>query len=216
MNDQPGRVPFSLPDRPLEYWLSSDLSRISPKDTRSRLRELAVARGAYMGAWAAGISVGVELVLLGVFLGLQMDSLAAALGCAIPGLAFIVLCGAFYVRVRDRVPRAGRPVSHRGPGGLRQALSFVGFIVFAFVAIFALTAKPDTWHDSSRLLTLAMSLGSVIGLMVAAIVVPATIMGRARESLRSKAMNDPGFRALLEQDFATWRDPVGSASYGPL
>ncbi|MFJ2900697.1 hypothetical protein ACIO87_38325 [Streptomyces sp. NPDC087218] len=80
----------------------------------------------------------------------------------------------------------------------------------------AFTAKPDTWQDPSHLLTPAVVLVFVIGLMVAAIVVPATIMGRARESLRRKAMNDPRFRDLLEQDLLTWHDPVGNASYGPL
>ncbi|MGW2183395.1 hypothetical protein ACWCXX_36230 [Streptomyces sp. NPDC001732] len=216
MNDQPGRSPFSPPERPLEYWLSPDLSRVSPEDTRSRLREIAGARGAYTGAWAAGIGVGAELILLGVFLGLQLDTPAPALGFGIPGFALVVLCSVFYVRIRDRVPRTGRSVSHRGPGGLRQALSFVGFILFAFAAVLAFTAKPDTWQDPSHLLTPAVVLVFVIGLMAAAIVVPATIMGRTRESLRRKAMNDPRFRDLLEQDLLTWRDPVGNAPYGPL
>ncbi|WP_157731853.1 hypothetical protein [Arthrobacter sp. YN] len=51
---------------------------------------------------------------------------------------------------------------------------------------------------------------------MAAIVIPATIVGHSRESLRRKAANDPHFRALLEQDLATWRDPYGDAGYGPL
>ncbi|MFF4082691.1 hypothetical protein ACFYZN_25255 [Streptomyces sp. NPDC001777] len=216
MNDQPGRLPFSPPERPLEYWLSPELSRVSPEDTRSRLREIAGARDAYMGAWAAGIGMGAELILLGVFLGLQLDTPAPTLGFGIPGFALAVFCNVFYVRIRDRVPRTGRSVSHRGPGSLRQALSFVGFILFAFIAVFAFAAKPAPWQDPSRLLPLAMTLVFVIGLMVAAIVVPATIMGRARESLRRKAMNDPRFRDLLEQDLLTWRDPVGNASYGLL
>ncbi|MFF2652141.1 hypothetical protein [Streptomyces sp. NPDC058045] len=122
----------------------------------------------------------------------------------------------FYARVPDRLPKTGRPVSRRGPGGPRQALSFLGFILFAFLAVSALGAKPDTWHDPSRLLPLAAVLVYMTGLLVAAIVVPATIMGRARESLRRKARSDARFRALLEEDLATWRAPAGLASYGPL
>ncbi|MEU3657405.1 hypothetical protein AB0E67_32445 [Streptomyces sp. NPDC032161] len=169
-----------------------------------------------MGAWAAGIGTGAELILLGVFLSLRLGALAPALALGLPGAALVVLCRVFYVRVRDRLPSTGRPTSHRGPGGPRQALSFLGFVLFVFIAVFALTAKPATWQDSSRLLTLAVILAFVIGLIVAAIVVPATIMGRARESLRRKAQRDARFRALLEEDLATWHDPVGNASYGPL
>ncbi|MFB7918870.1 hypothetical protein [Streptomyces sp. NPDC056061] len=196
--------------------MSSDLSRISPENAPSRLREIAGARGAYMGAWAAGIGVGAELILLGVFLGLWLDALAPVLALGIPGAALVVLCRVFYARVRDRLPSTSRPMSRRGPGGPRPALSFLGFILFVFIAVFALTAEPGTWQDSSRLFTLAVVLVFVIGLIVAAIVVPATIMGRARESLRRKAEGDARFRALLEEDLATWHDPVGSATYGPL
>lgn len=216
MNDQLGRSPFSPPERPLEYWLSSELARVSPENARSRLREIAGARGAYMGAWAAGIGTGAELVLLGVFLGLLLGSLAPTLALGLPGVALVVLCSVFYVRVRDRLPNTSRAIIHQGPGGLRQALSFLGFIMITFIVVFAFTAKPTTWQDPSRLLTLAVVVAFVIGLIVAAVVVPATIMGRARESLRRKTQRDARFRALLEQDLATWHDAAGNASYGPL
>jgi hypothetical protein len=84
------------------------------------------------------------------------------------------------------------------------------------VVLFAFTAKPSTWQDPSLLLVPAMVLVFVTGLLVAAIIVPATIIGRSRESLRRKVADDPRFRALLEQDLATWRDPFGNAGYGPL
>ncbi|MEV5541020.1 hypothetical protein AB0L13_29630 [Saccharopolyspora shandongensis] len=129
MNDQLGRSPFSPPERPLEYWLSSELARVSPENARSRLREIAGARGTYMGAWAAGIGTGAELILLGVFLGLLLGALAPALALGLPGAALVVLCTVFYVRVRDRLPNTSRAIIHRGPGSLRQALSFLGFIV---------------------------------------------------------------------------------------
>ncbi|MFF2652142.1 hypothetical protein [Streptomyces sp. NPDC058045] len=61
--------PFPPLQRPLEYWLSPDLCRLRPEDAPSRLREIATARGAYMGAWAAGIGVGAEMIVLGVCLG---------------------------------------------------------------------------------------------------------------------------------------------------
>jgi hypothetical protein len=45
---------------------------------------------------------------------------------------------------------------------------------------------------------------------------PRNHLGPFQGSLRRKAANDPHFRALLEQDLATWHDPYGDAGYGPL
>ncbi|WP_136017940.1 hypothetical protein [Arthrobacter silvisoli] len=180
------------------------------------MREIAGARGAYMGAWAGGIGIGTILVLFGVLLAVRLGTFVPVPALGIPGVAIAVLCGLFYVRVRDRLPRASRALINRGPGNLWGALSFVGFILVVFVGLFAFMAGPSTWQDPTLLLTLAAVLAFIISLLVAAVIVPATIMGRARESLRRKAANDPQFRALLEQDLATWRDPYGNAGYGPL
>ncbi|MDI2037276.1 hypothetical protein [Paenarthrobacter nitroguajacolicus] len=216
MSYQTGPSPLFHSDRPLDYWLSSELSAITPADARSRLREIAGARGAYMGAWAAGIGVGIILVLFGAVLALQLGTIALLPALGVPGAAIAVPCGVFYVRVRDRLPRTSRALVNRGPGSLRGALSFVAFILVLFIGLFAFTAKPSTWQDPALLLTLATVLAFMVCLLLAAIIVPATIVGRSRDSLRRKAANDPRFRALLEQDLATWRDPYGNAGYGPL
>ncbi|MFJ6535292.1 hypothetical protein ACIQH5_03605 [Paenarthrobacter sp. NPDC091711] len=216
MSYQTGPTPLSHPARPLDYWLSAELSAITPANARSRLREIASARGSYMGAWAAGIGIGASLVLMGVVLAVRLGTFALIPALSLPGVAIAVLCCVFYVRVRDRLPQTGRALVNRGPGSLRGALSFVGFILFAFIGLFALMAKPSTWQDSALLLTLATVLAFIVCLLVVGIIVPATIAGRSRESLRRKAATDPHFRALLEQDLATWRDPYGNAGYGPL
>jgi hypothetical protein len=200
----------------LDYWLSLELSAITPAGARSRLREIAGARGAYMGAWAAGIGLGAILVLLGALLAVRLGTFVPIPTLVLPGAAIAVLCRVFYSRVRDRLPRTSRALVNRGPGSLRGALSFVGFILVVFIGLFAFMAKPSTWQDAELLMTLATVLVFVICLLVAAIIIPATILGRSRESLRSKAANDPRFRALLEQDLAAWRDPYGGAGYGPL
>ncbi|MDR6987665.1 hypothetical protein J2Y66_002163 [Paenarthrobacter nitroguajacolicus] len=216
MSYRTGPAPLPYSSHPLDYWLSPELSAITPSSARSRLRELAGARGSLMGAWAAGIGVGVFLVLLGAFLAIRLGTLAPVPSLSLPGAAITVLSCVFYARVRDRLPRTIRAYVNRGPGSLRGALSFVGFVLIAFTGLFALVAKPSNWQDPAALLTLATVLAFMICLLVAAIIVPATIMGRSRESLRSKAAHDPRFRALLEQDLATWRDPYGDAGYGPL
>ena len=216
MSYQSGPAPLFHSDRPLDYWLSPELSAITPANARSRLREIAGARGAYMGAWAAGTGIGAVLVLLGVVLAVRLGTFATIAALSLPGAAVAVFCGVFYVRVRDRLPRTSRALVNRGPGSMRGAISFVGFILVVFIALLALTAKPSTWQDPGALLTLATILVFMVALLVVGIIVPATIMGRSRESLRRKAANDPRFRALLEQDLATWRDPIGDAGYGPL
>ncbi|TVU65483.1 hypothetical protein FQP90_04565 [Paenarthrobacter nitroguajacolicus] len=216
MSYQTGPSPLFHSDRPLDYWLSPELAAITPASARSRLREIAGARGAYMGAWAAGTGLGACLVLLGAVLSVRLGTFAPLPALGLPGAAIAVFCGVFYARVRDRLPKTSRALVNRGPGSLRGALSFVGFILIVFIGVFAFTAKPSTWQDPEVLLTLATVLAFLICLLVAAIIIPATILGRSRESLRRKAANDPHFRALLEQDLATWRDPYGDAGYGPL
>ena len=216
MSYQTGPAPLFHSNRPLAYWLSPELAAISPANARSRLREIAGARGAYMGAWAAGIGVGVVLVLLGVVLAVRLGTFVPVPSFGLPGAAMAVLCSIFHARVRDRLPRTSRALVNRGPGSLRGALSFVAFILVVFAGLFVFMAKPSTWQDPAALLTLATVLFFMVCFLVVAIIIPATIAGRSRESLRRKAENDPHFRALLEQDLATWRDPYGQAGYGPL
>ncbi|MDP9935740.1 hypothetical protein ACIPY0_04975 [Paenarthrobacter nicotinovorans] len=216
MSYQSGPAPLFHSDRSLDYWLSPELAAITPANARSRLRELAGARGAYMGAWAAGTGVGAVLVFLGVVLSVRLGTLVTLPALGLPGAALGALCGIFFVRVRNRLPRTSRALVNRGPGSLRGALSFVAFVLLVFMGLFAFTAKPSTWQDPDALLTLALVLAFMVSLLVVGIIVPATIMGRSRESLRRRAAVDPRFRALLEQDLATWRDPYGEAGYGPL
>ncbi len=169
-----------------------------------------------MGAWAAGIGFGGFLVLLGVVLTIRLGTLVTLPALGIPGAALAVLCGIYFARVQNRLPRTDRALVNRGPGNLRGALSFVAFVLLVFTGLFAFTAKPSTWQDPGALLTLVSVLAFMVSLLVVGIIVPATIASRSRESLRRKAATDPHFRALLEQDLATWRDPYGNAGYGPL
>ena len=53
-------------------------------------------------------------------------------------------------------------------------------------------------------------------LLVAWILVPSVVLGRARQSFRRRVEVNPVLRAAVEDDLATWRDPHGDGSYGPL
>jgi hypothetical protein len=56
----------------------------------------------------------------------------------------------------------------------------------------------------------------VVILLVACIFVPSVVLGRARQSFRRRVQANPVLRTAVEDDLATWRDPNGTASYGPL
>ena len=53
-------------------------------------------------------------------------------------------------------------------------------------------------------------------LLVASILLPAVVLGRARQFFRRRIQTDPGPRTAVEGDLANWRDPHGNAGYGPL
>ena len=74
---QTGPAPLPRAARPLDYWFSTELAAITPAGARSRLREIADARGSYMGAWAAGIGMGAVLILLGVILAIWLGHAGA-------------------------------------------------------------------------------------------------------------------------------------------
>lgn len=56
----------------------------------------------------------------------------------------------------------------------------------------------------------------IVIFLMACILVPSVVMGRARESFRRRVQADPVLRAAVENDLAMWRDPYGNAAYGPL
>ncbi|WP_104172106.1 hypothetical protein [Arthrobacter sp. Y81] len=56
----------------------------------------------------------------------------------------------------------------------------------------------------------------IVILLVTCIFVPSVVLGRARQSFRRRVRANPVLRTAVEDDLATWRDPYGTASYGPL
>ncbi|MBE1577708.1 hypothetical protein ACFORH_10990 [Amycolatopsis roodepoortensis] len=92
-------------------------------------------------------------------------------------------------------------------------------IVFFGVVLGAVFGYGAFNSDARGDSTVAALIGAYILIMlllVACLLVPSTIMGRSRATFRRKLQSDAQFRALVEEDLLTWRDPVGNASYGPL
>lgn len=215
MSDQPRHFPaHSGPDHPLDYWLSSELARLSPPEARSRLRELADAQGALTAAWSAGAGAGAVFILTAIFITVMDGGVVPLIALGILGAGLLVAGLLGRQRVRSRLPRTKRTLITRGPGSGRGGISMLVFFGVVLGAVFGYGAITS----GSRATSTAM-IGAYILFMLflaACVVVPSTIMGRSRESFRRKAQSDPRFRELLEEDLLTWRDPLGKASYGPL
>ncbi|WP_427889465.1 hypothetical protein ACQHIV_39480 [Kribbella sp. GL6] len=213
MTGQSWRLPADPPGRPLEYWLSPDLARPVPPELPSRLRELADTQGTLTAAWGAGIGAGAVFVLAGIFVAALGGGLAPLVVLGVLGATLVVLGVLGCRRVGSRLPDTTRTLIARGPGSARGGLSMLAFFG---VALGAGVASVAPGQGKSMLTALIGTYVLIMLFLTACIVVPATIMGRSRETFRRKATNDTGFRALLEQDLVTWRPPVGNASYGPL
>lgn len=136
MDDHLGRSSHSsLPERPLEYWISPDLARPSDPEARSRLRELADTRGAVTAArerrsgparfsfspgssspsWAEASDLRPPSESS------ERDSWFSMLGCR---------------RLRSRLPNTRRTLITRGPGSTRGGISMIAFFAVVPGAVF--------------------------------------------------------------------------------
>lgn len=208
------RWPAQQPVHPLEYWLSPELARVSPPEAPSRLRELADAQGTLAASWSGAIGGGAFLVLTGVFLTALVGSPAWVMALGLAGAALSALGMASWRRVRRTLPDTRRKLVTRGPGSVRGGI--VTFVVMDAImgAIFIIGSPSASANGTAGTVLGAYLL--VTALLTVCILVPSVVLGRARTSFRQRIQTDPGLRAAVERDLATWRDPNGNAGYGPL
>lgn len=209
-------APLPQPTHPLDHWLDPGLAKISPPNAPSRLRQLADAQGTLSAAWSSAISMGPVLPLTGAFITAMTGAVAAVLVLGVLGAVLLALGLVFWKRVRSALPDTSRTLISRGPGSARGGLIMAGFLAAVLGAILATIIPGAASRGTTTVIGLVGAYALFVLLLIACIVVPSAIQGRARESFRKRATTDPALRSLLEQDLATWRDPVGNASYGPL
>ncbi|MDQ0709586.1 type IV secretory pathway TrbD component [Arthrobacter woluwensis] len=209
-------APLPQPSHPLDHWLDPELARVSPPNAPSRLRQLADAQGTLSAAWSSAIGMGPVLILAGAFITAMTGAVAAVLVPGLLGAVLLVLGLVFWKRVRSALPDTSRTLISRGPGSARGGLIMAGFLAAVLGAVLAAIIPGAAPRGPTTVTGLVGAYVLFVLLLVACIVVPSTVQGRARESFRKRATADPELRSLLEQDLATWRDPVGNASYGPL
>lgn len=211
-------IPFPADEstHPLDYWLSPELARISPPSAPSRLRQLADAQGALAAAWSSAIGCGPVLILAGGFVSVTSGNPAGAQVLGMMGAALAVLGVVSWKRVRATLPNTDRLLISRGPGSARGGIMMVSLLATILAGILA-TALPET--ASREAATVVGMIGAyllTVLFLVACILVPSVVMGRARQSFRRRVQADPVLRTAVEADLATWRDPYGNAGYGPL
>ncbi|KRE84166.1 hypothetical protein [Arthrobacter sp. Soil764] len=204
------------PAHPLEHWLSPELARVSPPDAPSRLRQLADAQGTLAAGWSGAIAGGPVLALAGAFFSVMSGNPATALVLAPMG-AVLMLLGIFgWKRVRSALPRTDKVLVTRGPGSARGGIAMVLFLAAIIGAFIFPTLPSAAAKGGSTAVTLVGIYVLTLALLVACIIVPSTVMGRARQSFRLRMKTNPRLRRAVEEDLAVWRDPYGNAAYGPL
>jgi hypothetical protein len=204
--------PAVQPARPLDYWLSAELARASPPLAPTPLRQLADTQGTVAAGWSSAIAAGPVLALTGVVTSALSGSPAWVLVLGPIGAALLVLGLVSWKRVRATLPKTDRLLIARGPGSARGGITMVSVLAVVLGVVMA-TAWPA---DAATLVALICAYLLSVALLMACIVVPSTVMGRARSSFQRRVQENPALRRAVEDDSATWRDPHGNASYGPL
>ena len=208
--------PADAPDHSLEHWLAPELARISPPNAPSRLRQLADAQGTGAAGWSSAIAGGPVLALAGMFFAVTSGNPAAALVLVPLGVG-LMLSGLFgWKRARATLPTPDRVLISRGPGSARGGVAMMSVLAVALGAIMVLYLPSATAKGNGAAITLVGAFVLILLLLVACIVVPSTVMGRARQSFRERVQSNPELRRAVEEDLALWRDPHGNAAYGPL
>jgi len=208
--------PADTPVHSLDHWLSPELARVSPPDAPSRLRQLADAQGTVAAGWSSAIAGGPVLALAGAFTSVMSGNPAAAL-VLVPLGAVLVLLGLFgWKRVRSVLPRTDKALITRGPGSARGVIGMVSFLAVVLGGIIYLYLPSAMAKGAGEVTILVGSYVLMLALLVACIIVPSAVLGRARESFRLRVQTSPRLRRALEEDLAVWRDPYGNAAYGPL
>ena len=204
------------PAHPLEYWLSPDLARVSPPNAPSRLRQLADAQGTMAAGWSSAIAGGPVLALAGAFYSATSGNPAALAVLGPLGAALAALGLFFWKRVRTTLPNTDKSLITRGPGSARGGIVMVS-VLSAIIGGILLTPLPAAAdRGDGTVLVLAGTFLLIVALLVACILVPSVVLGRARQSFRLRVQSNPELRSAVEQDLAVWRDPYGNAGYGPL
>jgi hypothetical protein len=199
---------------PLEYWLSPDLAKVTPPEAPSRLRQLADSQGTLAAGWSSAISGGPVLALAGGFGSALSGNPAWVIVLGLFGATLTVVGVLFWKRVRTTLPNTDKLLITRGPGGAGGGISTVAVLAGLVGAAMASVLPGAAERGTGVALFGAYLL--IVAVLCACILVPSVVLGRARQSFRRRLQSDANLRKAVEDDMASWRDPYGTAGYGPL
>lgn len=132
-------------------------------------------------------------------------------GAALPVLGLLS-----WKRVRATLPNTDRLLISHGPGSARGGILMVAGLAIVLGGILASALPGIASRGAATLVAVIGAYLLIVIFLMACILVPSVVMGRARESFRRRVQADPVLRAAVENDLAMWRDPYGNAAYGPL
>lgn len=170
----------------------------------------------WAAAWSSAIAAGPVLALTGGVISSVSGSPAWVLVLGLLGAALLVGGLVCWRRVRATLPDAGRLLITRGPGSARGGIMMVSVLAAVMGGLLAPTWSSAAAQGTATLLAVLGAYLLTVALLVACILVPSVVLGRARSSFRRRIQENPGLRAAVEEDLLTWRDPYGNAGYGPL
>lgn len=200
--------------KPLDYWLSSELARVSPQEAPSRLRQLADTQGTLAAGWSSAISGGPVMALAGGLISALSGNPVWVIVLGLIGVALAAVGVLSWKRVRTRLPNTDKPLTTRGPGNARGGITTMAVLAALIGAGLATAFPAAVERGTSGALIGAYLL--IVALLCACILVPSIVLGRSRQSFRRRLDVDLNLRKAVETDLATWRDPYGTAGYGPL
>lgn len=212
----PVPFPADQPAHSLDYWLSFELARVSPATAPSRLRQLADAQGSLAAAWSSAIAAGPVFILAGGTVSLMSNKPVWMLTLGPLGAGLFVLGVFSWKRVRATLPNTERLLISRGPGSARGGIMMVSALAAILGGILAPALPGISARGAASLAGVICIYLITVALLAACILVPSVVMGRARQSFRRRIRANPDLRKAVEDDLASWRDPYGNASYGPL
>jgi hypothetical protein len=143
-------------------------------------------------------------------------SSAGVLVLGLMGAALVILGVFSWKRARAALPNTDRLLISRGPGSARGGIVMVSVLAIILGGILATALPGLASRGTSTLVAVIGAYLLIVILLVACIVIPSVVLGRARQSFRRRVQANAVLRAAVEDDLATWRDPYGNATYGPL
>ncbi|GAB3537262.1 hypothetical protein GCM10027403_20960 [Arthrobacter tecti] len=201
--------------RPLEYWISPQLSQAG-HGSASVLRRMALndaqSRATYlmMYFWSAW------LLVIGVVLAFLAP--AVILYAAVPGLVLAPFAVLLHLRRRGRaVPSQRFPASSRAPSTIRGAWTGVALVAVGTSAIVMVSVLSGSADLSARSVTGGvLAVMFLVALFIGTLVIPAWHIENSARLFREQIGTDARLRQELEALAQTYTDPSGRLPFGPL